>query len=256
MPHLNPAGTVALVTGANRGIGRAFVSSLVARGALKVYAGTRSREAFADLRAIDPERVVPVRLDITDDEQVAEVAAQAGDVNLLVNNAGTALFKPALAEDSLAAARKEMEVNYFGTLRVSRAFAKTLASNGGGGIINIVSVGGVQNFPLAATYSASKAALHSATQALRFELGNQETVVVGVYPGAVDTDLAAGIQLDKDSPAFIADSALDALAEGVEDVYPGAMASGFQVALRQDPKQLERDVSKMARQILAGAAAS
>ena len=256
MSHVNPTGSIALVTGANRGIGRAFVSTLVARGALKVYAATRSREAFADLRAIDPQRVVPVRLDITDDDQVADVAARAGDVNLLINNAGTALFTPALATDDLAAARQEMEINYFGTLRVSRAFAKTLASNGGGGIVNIVSVGGVQNFPLAATYSASKAALHSATQALRFELSDQGTVVVGVYPGPVDTDLAAGLDLDKDSPVFIAESALDALAEGVEDVYPGAMASGFQVALRQDPKQLEREISKMARQVLAGAAAS
>ena len=115
---------------------------------------------------------------------------------------------------------------------------------------------GVQNFPLASTYSASKAALHSATQALRIELSDQETLLVGVYPGPVDTDLAAGFELGKDPPAFIAESALDALAEGVEDIYPGAMASGFQVALRQDPKQLERDVSKMASQIMAGAAAS
>ena len=247
---------VALVTGANRGIGRAFVDTLIARGARKVYAGTRSREAFADLRAIDPERVVPVQLDITDSMQVADVAAQAEDVNLLVNNAGMALFAPALAEDNLAAARKEMEVNYFGTLRVSRAFAKTLASNGGGGIVNIVSIAGVQNFPLAATYSGSKAALHSATQALRFELSDQGTTVVGVYPGAVDTDLVADFQLDKDSPAFIVESALDALAEGVEDVYPGAMASSFQAALRQDPKQLEREVSEMTRQLLAGATVS
>ena len=256
MSRVNSAGAVALVTGANRGIGHAFVSTLLARGALKVYAGTRSLEAFADLRALDPERVVPVQLDITSDDQIADVAAQAGDVNLLINNAGVALFTPALADDNLAGARREMEINYFGTLRVSRAFAKTLARNGGGGIINIVSVLGVQNFPLASTYSASKAALHSATQALRFELSDQETLVVGVYPRPVDTELVARFQLDKDPPAFIAESALDALAKGVEDIYPGAMASGFQAALRQDPKQLERDVGKMARQIMAGAAAN
>ena len=176
-----------------------------------------------------------MQLDITYDEQVVDVTAQAGDVNLLIKNAGVALFTPALADDNLAVARGEMEINYFGTLHISRAFAKTLANNGGGGIINIVSVLGFQNFPLASTYSASKAALHSATQALRFELSDQETIVVGVYPGPVETDLVAGFQLDKDRPAFIAESALDALAEGVEDIYPGAMASGFQVAPLQDP---------------------
>ena len=149
MARVNSAGTVAPVTGANRGIGHAFVSTLLARGVLKVYAGTRSLEAFADLRALDPERVVPVQLDITYDEQVVDVTAQAGDVNLLIKNAGVALFTPALADDNLAVARGEMEINYFGTLRVSRAFAKTLANNGGGGIINIVSVLGVQNFRLA-----------------------------------------------------------------------------------------------------------
>ena len=134
MGSYDPAGSIALVTGANRGIGRAFVEVLLKRGAAKVYAGARSTDASKDLLALDPERVTPVQIDVTDDTMVAAVAAQAGDVNLLVNNAGTAQFTPALAEDDLAAARTDMEVNYFGTLRVTRAFAGILGRNGGGGV--------------------------------------------------------------------------------------------------------------------------
>ena len=255
MSTFNPARSVALVTGANRGIGRAFVQTLLDRGAAKIFAGARSTDSFDDLRALDPERVIPVQIDVTDAGQVAAVAAQAGDVNLLVNNAGQAQFTAALVDDDLVAARADMEVNYFGTLRVTRAFAGILGTNGGGGIINIASIAGVQNFPLAATYSASKAALHSAIQAFRFELGPQGTTVVGVYPGPVDTDMAAGLEVDKDSPESIATASLDALAAGTEDVYPGEMSSSFEQALRQDPKELERNVTEMARQVLDAAAA-
>ena len=256
MSSFDPSGSIALVTGANRGIGRAFVEGLLARGAAKVFAGARSTDVFDDLRALDQERVIPVQVDVTHDKQVAAVAAQAGDVNLLINNAGTAQFSPALAEDDLVAARADMDVNYFGTLRVTRAFARILGRNGGGGLINIISIAGVQNFPNLATYSASKAALHSITQALRFELSDQGTAVVGVYPGPVETDMTAGGEMEKDSPTFIAEAGLDALAEGTEDVYPGEMSSGFRAGLQADPKQLERDVADMVRQMMVGAQSS
>ena len=254
MSSFDPAGSIALVTGANRGIGKAFVEVLLARGASKVYAGARSTDTFDDLRALDPGRVTPVQLDVTDDAMVAAAAAQAGDVNLLVNNAGTAQFTPALVEDDLAAARADMEVNYFGTLRVTRAFAGILGRNGGGGVINIISVAGVQSFANLATYSASKAALHSITQAVRFSLGDQGTSVVGVYPGPVATDMTASMEMEKDSPTFIAEAGLDALTAGTEDVYPGEMASGFRAGLQADPKKLENDVAHMVRQMMAGGA--
>ena len=117
---------------------------------------------------------------------------------------------------------------------------------------NIISIAAVQSFANLATYSASKAALHSITHSLRFALGEQGTTVVGVYPGPVDTDMKAGVEMEKDSPTFIAGAALDALADGTEDVYPGEMSSGFRAGLQADPKQLERDVADMVRQMMAG----
>ena len=165
-------GAVALVTGANRGIGRALTEALLARGVRKVYATARNPEALSALR---DERLVALRLDVTDADQIRAAAEAASDVELVFNNAGVALAGSIAGAAVLDQARREMEVNYFGPLRLLQCLAPSLARNGGGVIVNIGSAAGLTNVPLLPTYSASKAALHSLTQAARILLGAQGT---------------------------------------------------------------------------------
>ena len=197
-------GSVALVTGANRGIGMAFTEALLAHGAAKVYAGVR------DPKAVLAFGLTPLRLDVTDEEQVAAAAGAADDVSIVINNAGVA-GGPSLLEGSLDGARREMEVNYFGTWAVSRAFAPVLAANGGGALVSMLSVAswvGSRRFP---SYAASKSAQWSLTNAFRLALGEQGTLVVGVHAGFVDTDLAAGV----DSPKILAGDVAEATMTGL-----------------------------------------
>lgn len=206
---MNVNGSTALVTGANRGIGKAFVQELLDRGAAKVYAGAR------DLTAIDvhDERLVPVPLDVTSDEAVAALAEKLTDVDLIINNAG--IGRPGLPlTATLDHAREQFEVNVLGTVRTTQSFAPTLAANGGGAIVNVLSIVSWNASPFLSTYSASKAAAWSYTNSSRVELGLNGTQVVGVHVGFVDTDLTAGMDGDKVAPQTVAASALDALEAG------------------------------------------
>ena len=235
---MNLTGTTALVTGANRGIGAALVDAFLAAGASRVYAATRN----PDVVSKDP-RVIPVGLDITDPEQVSYAASAAEDVRILVNNAGIALFQPLLESQSAAAVQREMEVNFFGTLAMSRAFAPVLGRNGGGAIVNILSILSRVALPRAASYSASKAAAYSLTQSLRAELASQGTLVIGVMPGFVDTDMAKGVTGPKLSTEAVASAVMEeALRSGTEDVYPGP-AADIAARLQQDPKSVERSLA-------------
>ena len=236
-------GTTALVTGANRGIGRAFVEALMAAGAKKIYAAARDIKSL-DIFAGSPT-IHPLALDITDATRIREVAASHTDVDLLINNAGIAMFAGVIAADNLEAARAEMETNYFSTLEIIRAFAGVLKANGGGAIVNLSSIGGLVNVPMIGSYCASKAAVHSMTQAVRAELASQQTLVIGVYPGPVDTDMAEKFPMEKAKPSDAAQAVLHALAEGVEDVYPDAMASGVRDGLLSDGKSIEREFAAM-----------
>ena len=155
-------GTVALVTGANRGIGRALTEALLTRGVRKVYATARNPKA---LRGLDDERIVPLRLDVTDADQILAAAEAVSDVELIFNNAGVALARGIAGTALLDQARREIEVNYLGPLQLLLRLAPVLATNGGGAVVNISSIAGLTNVPFIATYSASKAALHSLTQA-------------------------------------------------------------------------------------------
>ena len=238
-------GSIALVTGANRGIGRAFVEALQIGDATRIYAAARNVGSLENLAAGDPQRIVPIPLDITDLDQVGDAAKRCGDVNLLINNAGIALFAGVIAADNLDAARTEMEVNYFGTLAMCRAFAPILAASGGGVVVNMLTVGSVVNLPMVASYCASKAAAHSMTQAVRAELSAQGTHVVGVYPGPVDTDMSAGVDMPKSTPLEIAEAALDAVTKGLEDVYPGDMAASVRDGMVSDPKKLEKEFATL-----------
>ncbi|MGO1117954.1 SDR family oxidoreductase [Rhodovibrionaceae bacterium A322] len=238
-------GKTALVTGANRGIGRAFVETLLAQGASKIYATARNTASLDDLVAQSGGRVVAVQLDVTEETQVAQVAAAYDDVDLLINNAGVAAFEGLVAANSAQAARQEMETNYFGSFNMIRAYAPVLARQGGGAIINMASIASHVNFPALGSYSASKAAVHSLTQGVRAELAAQGTQVVGVYPGPVDTDMAASFPMDKTAPSAVVAAVFSALEAGEEDIYPDPMAQDLQKSMLADMKSVERQIGEM-----------
>ncbi|MEW2546631.1 SDR family oxidoreductase [Streptomyces sp. NPDC047002] len=216
-------GSVALVTGANRGIGAALVDALLARGASKVYAAARDPESVGRTSA----RVVPLRLDVTDEAQAAAAAAAARDVTVLVNNAGLGDATPLLG-DSLDGPRAAMEVNYFGTWRVSRAFAPVLAANGGGALVNVLSAASWWAMDRAPGYSASKAAQWSLTNALRLGLKAQGTRVLGVHCGYVDTDFSAWTKAPKLTAREVAEGTVDAVEAGQDE----AVLDGFSRAVK------------------------
>ena len=209
--------SVAFVTGANRGIGLAFAQELLAAGARKVYAATRQSERIT-LAAVES-----VRLDVTNPEDVAAAARRCTDVNLLINNAGIALWTGFLSPDSVEAARSEMETNYYGPLLLSRAFAPVLAKNGGGAIVNLLSVLSWVAVPSAGTYSASNAAAWSLTNWLRTALREQGTHVIGVHAGPVDTDMASELTLPKVTPIDVVRQVLSAVEAGRDEVLADDM---------------------------------
>lgn len=217
-------GTTAFVTGANRGLGRHFAKALLDRGAAKVYAAARNPES------IDLPGVVPVRLDITDPAQVAAAAALASDVRLLINNAGLSTGARVLDGD-LADVRLEMETHYFGTLSVTRAFAPVLAANGGGALLNVLSVLSWTALPGTDAYSAAKAAELSLTNSLRLGLAEQKTLVTALHVGYMDTDMAAGVDGPKSDPRVIADLALDGVAAGAPEVVADDISRTVRSAL-------------------------
>ena len=206
------ADAVVFVTGANRGIGRAYAAEALKRGARKVYAGAR------DPSRVDLPGVVPVAIDVTDAASVAAAAAQCGDVTVLINNAGTAELGGFLADDSIAAARRMLEVNFFGPLIATRAFAPVLAANGGGAVVNVLSIASWLSRPMLAVYGSTKSAAWSLTNGLRNDLAPQGTQVLGVHMAFVDTDLTKGITGEKISPDTVAAQTFDALEAGQKQV--------------------------------------
>jgi NAD(P)-dependent dehydrogenase (short-subunit alcohol dehydrogenase family) len=237
-------GSVALVTGANRGIGRAITEALLERGAEKVYATARDPRTLAVLEERYGSRLVALRLDVTDADQVAEVAREATDVDVLINNAGA--FEPTeLSDEAIVdVARREMEVNYFGALRMLQGFGDTLVRRGGV-IVYVGSAAGLTNVPLQPTYSASKAAQHSLTQASRALLAGRGVTVHGVYPGPVDTDMTKDLppQFEKTAPEHVANQVLDGVEAGDEDIFPDPFAVVFGEQFHSSPKSVERQMA-------------
>jgi NAD(P)-dependent dehydrogenase (short-subunit alcohol dehydrogenase family) len=226
-------GTVAFVTGTNRGLGRAFVAELLARGARRVYAASRTGEAH-----IDP-RVVAVQLDITDPAQVRAAAAAAPDVELLVNNAGRNTSHSVLQTDP-EHLRHDMDVNVHGTLAVTRAFVPVLEAAKQAAIVNILSVVALANLPMVGGYSSTKAALWSLTQALRAELRGRGIRVHGAFPGLIDTDMGRGADMPKAAPEVVVRAVLDGVAAGQDDIATDPMSTHVMELWTRDPRAVER----------------
>jgi NAD(P)-dependent dehydrogenase (short-subunit alcohol dehydrogenase family) len=220
---------VVLVTGANRGLGKEFARQALALGAKKVYAGAR------DPSQVTLPGVVPIRLDVTDPVQVAEAASTASDVTLVINNAGIAITTGLLAEDSVDALRRMLETNVFGMLHMSQAFAPVLANNGGGALLNVLSVASWITGPMLAAYAVSKSAAWSLTNGLRNELREQGTQVVGMHVGFIDTDLTRGIEMPKLSPDFVVERAYAALERGELEVLIDELSQNVKRGLAADP---------------------
>jgi NAD(P)-dependent dehydrogenase (short-subunit alcohol dehydrogenase family) len=235
-------GATALVTGANRGLGRALVSALRDAGCAKIYAAART---IASDATVEGTAIEAVRLDITNPQQVTAAAAHCHDVNLLINNAGVARFKPLLGAATIDDARIEMETNYFGTLAMCRAFAPVLKRNGGGALVNVLSVVSFFNAPMQGSYCASKAAAWSLTKAARFELRAQATLVVGVYAGYIDTDMTAGVDAPKSSAADVAARVIDGIESGTEDILTDERARSTFAELRKDDRPFDANMQKV-----------
>ncbi|ARB27157.1 SDR family oxidoreductase [Pseudomonas tolaasii] len=218
-------GKVVLVTGANRGLGKAFVIALLEAGAAKVYAGAR------DPASVNIPGSTPVALDITDAASVQRAAEQYTDVSVVINNAGWLKYGSLLAEDSVDNLQQHFEVNTLGTLRVSRAFAPILAKQGGGALINILSVLSWLSPPGSGGYSTSKSAQWGLTNGLRGELREQNTLVIGVHPAYIDTDMVADIQAPKSTPQDVVAITLKALSEDREEALITDMTHAVKASL-------------------------
>lgn len=224
------------MTGANRGIGKAFVDALLAAGAAKVYAGVR------DVASITDPRVTAIELDVTSPATIAAAVKRCPDVKVLINNAGVMESSSMLAPHSATAMRREFDVNVFGMLAMIRDFAPVLKANGGGAIVNMLSVVSWFTTPFNSTYCASKHAALSVSDSARIELHDQTTQVVGVYVGFVDTDMAAGFDVPKVQPHEVAEAAITGVENGIDHVRVGERAVSMWNLSRTDPEQLERNM--------------
>lgn len=237
-------GKTALVTGANRGIGLAFVEELVKRGARKVYAGVRDAGTFASLAAMHPDIVEPVQLDVTRSDHIQALAGKLTTLDLIINNAG--IIHPCFnsADNAAEIARTEMETNYLGPINLTRALLPALKTSRGA-IVNISSIAGISNFPSLGPYSATKAALHSLTQGLRTELYRDGIMVAGVYPGPIDTRMTEHFEMAKAPTSQVAERTLDAMLNGEVDIYPDSFSEQMRTVFLTDPKNLEKAFADM-----------
>lgn len=217
---------VALVTGANRGIGRTIVETFLERGIRKVYLGVRNLESVADLEQQYADRVTPIHIDLSRPSTIISAAANAQDVDIVINNAGILKNASPLQPESIDALETQMDINVAGLLRMAQAFAPVLKANGGGAFVQLNSIASLRSFPAFATYAASKAAAYSITQALRHEMAEQNTVVLSVHPGPISTDMAnnAGLSDIAEPPGLVAEGIIEALKKGEYHLFPDTMA--------------------------------
>jgi NAD(P)-dependent dehydrogenase (short-subunit alcohol dehydrogenase family) len=235
--------TVAFVTGANRGIGAALVQALLEGGASKVYAAARHEADLLTRGAQDERRVVPVHLDVTNAAHVERVAAQAGDVSLLFNNAGVLNFGSVL-DAPPTAFNRNLEVNFFGVLNTTRAFAPALTKHRGA-VVNILTLVALASMPGLGVYNASKAAAWSLTQSFRADFAKRDVKVFSVFPGAVDTDMLKGVEMPKAMPSDVASAVLKGVEAGEEDIFPDPMSRQLYAQWAANHKAIERQFATM-----------
>lgn len=236
--------SIALVTGANRGLGREIATALLAGGAPKVYAGCRQPGALTELQAQYGNRLDIVPLDITDAAQVSAAAAHCSDVNLLINNAGINRMQGLIAAGSTDDARAEIETNYLGTLAMCQAFAPVLRANGGGGLVNVLSILAKITLPAMGSLCAAKAAGLRLTEGVRAELAVQGTYVAALMTGALDTDMSRDFQGPKTDPAEVATKLLGGIEANEPEIYVGEMCDWINDALLNDPRSLHREMAQ------------
>jgi NAD(P)-dependent dehydrogenase (short-subunit alcohol dehydrogenase family) len=234
----------ALVTGANRGVGRAFVKALLEAGATKVYATARDVNSLKEVTAFDPMRVVPVQLDVTNQSQVAALSTTAPDVNLLINNAGI-LAGGSILDVSDETIAEQFNTNFYGVLNTTRILVPIIEKNGGGAIVNILSVVALASMPGLASYNASKAATWSMTQSLRASVADKGISVHAVFPGPVDTSMADGFDIDKTSPVDVAAAVFAGIEAGKEDIFPDPMSVQVYETWNRDHKAIEKQFAAL-----------
>lgn len=231
---MNFKNATVFITGANRGIGRALVEEILGQGVKRIYAATRKPEEIQG-----NDLIVPVKLDVTDRQAVKAIAQHAADTTILINNAG-ALALGSFLDAPMELIARDLETNFYGTLNMIRAFAPVIKQNGGGAIANLLSVVSLASMPGVGGYSASKAAAFSMTQAVRADLKPKGISVHAIFPGPVDTDMAAEVNLPKTSPQAVATAIVAGIENGAEDIFPDPMAEHVRRVWLENPKELER----------------
>jgi short-subunit dehydrogenase len=202
----------------------------------------RSQNKLAQVPS-DP-RIVPLHVEVSDAASVTALTAAASDVTLLINNAGVLDFGSVL-DAPLGAFERNFATNFYGVLGMSRAFAPIIERNGGGAIVNVLTLVALASMPGLGVYNASKAAAWSLTQSLRANLASRKVEVYAVFPGAVDTDMLAGVEMPKASPAEVADAVMQGLLASTEDIFPDAMSSGLYAAWKADHKAVEKQFATL-----------
>ncbi len=235
--------SVALVTGASRGIGRSLVSALISAGAGRVYAAARNPRALADLVLSHPDRVIAIELDVTIPRDVDALAERTRGVNLVINNAGS-LTSFGLMDGPRETLERELATNFYGMLGVTKAMLPQLERTRGS-LANVLTVVSLASMSALGGYSASKAAAFSATQSLRHELKKKGIAVHAVFPGPVDTEMSKDITLPKTSPDDVARAIVDGIAHDEEDILPDPMARQVWEGWTRDPKAVERQFGAM-----------
>ncbi|QLC23998.1 SDR family oxidoreductase [Parasphingopyxis algicola] len=236
-------GSVAIVTGGNRGIGEGFVEELLEQGAARVYVGARNPAAVEEMAVWPDDRLVAVELDVTKPDQIAAAAEQCQDVTIVVNNAGAFQMQTLMGAPDLSDARQEMETNYFGMLAMCRAFAPVIEKNGGGAIANVLSAGAIVAVPGMGGYSPSKFAGRAASTCLRAELAPRGIHVAALIVGSVDTRMAAHVDREKSQPRDIGKAGLLAIKHHIDEHDTDPHAIEVRAFLGRDPHTLARSMA-------------
>lgn len=233
--------SVLFVTGASheKGIGQALIEEALSRGAKKVYASARRASQLDDLVAKHHGKVIAIELDVTNENQIQAAVKDAGDTQILINNAGLCGFSGCTHNFCEETTRAEFEVNFFAPLKLMHAFSEEIIRNKPGAFVNVISIAALSPFPPAMGYSASKAALYSLTQAARVELYPHQIPVYAAFPGPIDTNMAKDLNVAKESAQNVAKRILNAMEEGKEDILTDRIADFFSSYLKKDEKAIE-----------------